>query len=67
MARQYSDTYGSILELTRKEATDIIGLLSAQLADEPLIGNHGGACPQIIIETEADGVKKRMSLIIRGD
>ena len=64
MARQHNDTYGSILELTRKEAADIIGLLSAQLAEEPLIGNHSGACPQIIIETETDGAKKRMSLII---
>ncbi len=35
--------------LTRKEAADIIGLLGAQLAGEPLIGNSGGDCPTVRI------------------
>ena len=39
------------LELTRQEATNIVGLLTAQLAGVALSGCHGGACPEVPINT----------------
>lgn len=51
------------IELTGKEAADLIGLLAAQLADEPLIGNQGGACPDVKI-TEMGQIKVWLSFIV---
>ena len=38
-----------VLKLNRQEATDIISLLAAQLADRPLKGSSSGACPVLTI------------------
>lgn len=35
-----------LIELSKKQIVNIIGLLTAQLVDETLINNHSGACPQ---------------------
>ena len=52
-----------VLVLTKQEATDIIGLLAAQLGDCPLSGNDAGACPTITV-TNSLGKKYDISLII---
>ena len=52
------------IELTRKEAANIIGLLGAQLADEPLIGNQGGACPDVKVFSKVGQVKVWMAFIV---
>lgn len=53
-----------ILKLSRKEALDVIGLLAAQLADRPLRGNSGGACPVLIIEGSEGSIPTQTQLAI---
>lgn len=57
------DECNQIIKLTAQEAADIIGLLAAQLADTPLVGNQAGACPTIKI-VEDGRIKYALSLII---
>ncbi len=42
MAKEHPDTQDKcfIIELTKKETADLIGLLTAQLADVPLVNNQ---------------------------
>lgn len=44
----------STLVLTRKEATDLISLLVGHLAQEPVKGNQSGACPELIVRSDAE-------------
>lgn len=53
MAKETRNDKGVTLIFTRKEAVDIVGLLTAQLADSVLVGNQGGACPTIRTQTSA--------------
>lgn len=52
------------IELTRKEAANIIGLLGAQLANEPLINNQLGACPDVKIIDKNTGAIIWLSFIV---
>ena len=47
MATEVNHQELKIIAISRKEATDLIGLLVAQLADVTLVGNQGGAAPTI--------------------
>jgi hypothetical protein len=53
------------VQLTRKEAVDIIGLLAAQLANETLIGNQGGACPDIVVQDKGHTLYRMVFVIER--
>jgi hypothetical protein len=52
-----------VVILTRQEAADLIGLLTAQLAGVALTGNMGGACPEIVI-TRAPWPTKMVALAV---
>jgi hypothetical protein len=52
------------INFTRKEATDFIGLLTAQLADETLIGNQSNACPDFKIYNSAGILTSWTSFIV---
>lgn len=49
MATEYKEKANRFVALSRKEATDLIGLLTAQLAGVALQGNHSGACPEFVV------------------
>lgn len=53
-----------ILELSKKETTDLIGLLVAQLAGVALTGNMAGSVPTIVVE-EKGVVKYRLCLVAK--
>jgi hypothetical protein len=52
-----------LIELTPKEAADLIGLLSGQLANEPLVNNELGACPEVRV-LEDGKIKCRMLFVV---
>lgn len=52
--------------LSRKDATDIIALLVAQLAGTNVRGNHTGACPEVVV-SEENGQLKRFFFSIEQD
>lgn len=62
MAIEDSETKS--LTLTKKEIVDIVGLLVAQLADEPLIGNHSGASPVLVARDSKTGALTRYQFIV---
>jgi hypothetical protein len=53
--------------LTKREATNIVGLLVAQLTDSTLIGNQSGACPTVSVSfmNSHDGALK-LSFVLDG-
>lgn len=64
MAREIVNSPNEVvLVLNRQEAVNIIGLLGAQLADRPLVGNLAGACPEVRL-TGADGLVRRTSFLV---
>lgn len=55
-----------VYALSRKEAADLVGLLTAQLAGVTLIGNQGGACPEIKI-VDRGVVIRRLVLMLESE
>jgi len=65
MATQTKSNDMLIIELNRQEITDIIGLLTAQLAQRALVNNASGAAPYVnIIE---NGVIKHRIVFCLGE
>ncbi len=62
MAIEHSETKS--LTLTKKEIVDIVGLLVAQLGDEPLSGNHSGASPVLSARDSKTGALTRYEFIV---
>jgi hypothetical protein len=56
-----------VLVLTPQEATDLIGLLTAQMAGVPLIGNQSGGVPTIVIRNEHEVATKVISVSYHKD
>ena len=42
-------------------------LLFAQVADEPLIGSHHGACPRIVVKNVDSGVITHYEFVVHSD
>lgn len=61
MAREHLHDALKVVLLSSQEAVDLIGLLTAQLAGVPLIGNQGGAFPTINI-SENGVIKYRLMI-----
>ncbi len=53
-----------IYELTPAEAVEVIALLTAQLANVPLVGRMSGACPTLNVIEHGQRVQ-RVSLSVR--
>jgi hypothetical protein len=47
MARLTVERELHVLVLSRQEAVNLVGLLTAQLGDRPLVGNQSGAAPTV--------------------
>lgn len=61
MAREHSHDDLKVVLLSSQEVVDLIGLLAAQLAGVPLIGNQGGAFPSLNI-LENGRIKYRLMI-----
>ena len=57
------DSRNRVLVLGRKEAVDLIGLLTAQLAGVTLMNTMAGACPSINVN-EHGQLKERISISV---
>lgn len=62
MAIEHSETKS--LALTKKEIVDTVGLIVAQLGDEPLSGNHSGASPVLSAKDSKTSVITRYQFIV---
>lgn len=67
MATEHESTGVKTLTLSKKEITDIVGLLFAQVADEPLVGNQHGACPVIVVQNVDSGVITHYEFVAHPD
>lgn len=63
MAKEILHNESKIISASAKEIADLIGLLAAQLAEAPLIGNQSGAVPSMNI-SENGSVKYKLLIVL---
>ena len=71
MAKLVNDNWKNypheVIVLTPQECTDLIGLLTAQIANVALVGNQSGGAPTIIIRDNYGSAIKAVSFFYNKD
>lgn len=71
MAKLVNDNWNGlpheVVVLSPQEATDLIGLLTAQIANVALVGNQSGGAPTIVIRNSSEVATKAISFLFNKD